>query len=347
MAGLVIDALDGHLRRTRPENVRKLDRILANLQNKDQETVAMALVTFYQANGPMDADMDDLVSMFCHNREHFGKMITSLLLVLSMLTSGTLGEMLSPSSDVDGSVTWRNTKDLIERNAVVYVGLDSLSQPIVGQAIGGMFLSDLACVAGARYNFSELKPVLDDRSFLVKFLSHLPWVGKHFQLKGSKQRTVNIFVDEAAEVVNDSFLQILNKGRGARLKLFVATQTYSDFVSKMGTKDRTTQLLGNLNNRICLRCVDPETQKFVTDSLPKTKIRSIQRSQGLSTAAYEPVPKGGNLGARMSEEKIPLFPPQLPNMLPNLEFIASLSGGHIVKERYLLILKDKREYKPR
>lgn len=347
VAGLVIDALDGHLRRTRPENVRKLDRILANLQNKDQETVAMALVTFYQANGPMDADMDDLVSMFCHNREHFGKMITSLLPVLSMLTSGTLGEMLSPSSDVDGSVTWRNTKDLIERNAVVYVGLDSLSQPIVGQAIGGMFLSDLACVAGARYNFSELKPVLDDRSFLVKFLSHLPWVGKHFQLKGSKQRTVNIFVDEAAEVVNDSFLQILNKGRGARLKLFVATQTYSDFVSKMGTKDRATQLLGNLNNRICLRCVDPETQKFVTDSLPKTKIRSIQRSQGLSTAAYEPVPKGGNLGERMSEEEISLFPPQLLNMLPNLEFIASLSGGHIIKGRYPLILKDKREYKPR
>lgn len=112
-------------------------------------------------------------------------------------------------------------------------------------------------------------------------------------------------MDEAAEVVNQSFLQILNKGRGARLKLFVATQTYADFVSKMGSKDKATQLLGNLNNRICLRCVDPETQKFVTESLPKTKIMSIQRSHGLSTTAYEPVPRGGNLSERLAEEEVP------------------------------------------
>lgn len=344
VAGLVINVLNMYLRKARPENIRKLDQFLAALRKKDQETIAMALVQFYQVEGPADSDIDDLVSMFCHNKEHFGKMITSVLPILSMLTSGTLGDMLSPPDTVaeQAEHTWRDTKDLIERNAVVYVGLDSLSQATVGQAIGGMFLSDLACVAGARYNFSELEPVFDDRSSWERLMSRVPGIGSRYKLK-RRQQTVNIFVDEAAEVVNQSFLQILNKGRGARLKLFVATQTYADFVSKMGSKDKATQLLGNLNNRICLRCVDPETQRFVTDSLPKTKILSIQRSQGLSTAAYEPVPRGGSLSERLAEEEVPLFAPQLLNMLPNLEFIASLSGGHIVKGRYPLIVKDKSE----
>ena len=146
-------------------------------------------------------------------------------------------------------------------------------------------------------------------------------------------------------MVNTPFLQILNKGRGAHLKLFVATQTLPDFSARMGSRDKADQLLGNLNNRICLRCIDPQTQKFVSDSLPKTKIVSIQRTQGLSTAVHEPVPRGGSLGERLAEEEVPLFPPQLLAMLPNLEFIASLSGGHIIKGRYPLILADKSEYR--
>lgn len=218
---------------------------------------------------------------------------------------------------------------------------------MVGSAIGALFLSDLACVAGARYNFEGLEPEVETASKSEKSLmGKMPLVGKFFEKhEKAGPRTVNIFVDEAAEVVNAPFLQILNKGRGAHLKLFVATQTLSDFVSRMGSKDRAYQLLGNLNNRICLRCIDTETQNFVADSLPKTKVMSIQRTQGLSTTVHEPVPRGGSLGERMAEEEVPLFLPQLLGMLPNLEFIASLSGGHIYKGRYPLILKDKSEYK--
>lgn len=343
VADLVVDAMMAYLKKSHPQETHNLTKYLANLPRQDQESIAMALVAYYRAKGPADADMDDLVSMYTHNREHFGKMITSILPTLSMLTSGTLGDMLSPSDSLveRAQHTWRDTKELIERNAIVYIGLDSLSSARVGAAIGGLFLSDLACVAGARYNFSQSETVTDEKAGVQKFLSAIARLGREKKPQVATMRTVNIFVDEAAEVVNTPFLQILNKGRGARLKLFVATQTYADFVSKMGSKDRATQLLANLNNRICLRCVDPETQKFVTGSLPKTKILTIQRSQGMSTAAYEPVPKGGSLSERLSEEEVPLFAPELLNMLPNLEFIASLSGGHVIKGRYPLIVQKK------
>lgn len=341
VAGLVVDALNTYLRRARPDRVKELEAYITSQKKHDRESMANALVEYYQACGAADSDIDDLVSMFTHNREHFGKMITSLLPILSMLTSGTLGDMLSPPESVEEKQkhTWRDTNDLIAWNHVVYVGLDSLSDPMVGSAIGALFLSDLACVAGARYNFEGMEPEVADETpkgklarLFSKGESHAP-------------KTVNIFVDEAAEVVNAPFLQILNKGRGAHLKLFVATQTISDFVSRMGSKDKAQQLLGNLNNRICLRCIDKQTQEYVADTLPKTKIVSIQRTQGLSTAAFEPIPKGGSLGERMAEEEVPLFSPQLLGMLPNLEFIASLSGGHVIKGRYPLILKDKSEYR--
>lgn len=317
--GLVVEAINSYLRKANPDKVPELEKSLQNLKKKDPESIANALVEFYLRNGPSDADMDDLVNMFTHNREHFSKMITSLLPILTKLTSGVLGDMLSPNEELgeQSKNEWSDTNELIRGNYVVYVGLDSLSDTEVGQAIGSMFLSDLACVAGARYNFEDT----------------------------SKGRTVNIFVDEAAEVVNQPFLQILNKGRGAKLKLFVATQTYSDFVAKMGSKDKATQLLGNLNNKICLRCIDPQTQQFVTDSLPKTKIQAIQRTRSVSMNSSDPIPSGGQAAERLAEEEVPIFTPELLGMLPNLEFIATLSGGHIYKGRYPLILKSKAEFR--
>ena len=59
-------------------------------------------------------------------------------------------------------------------------------------------LADLASVAGDRYNY------------------------------GLDNRPVNIFVDEAAEVINDPCIQLLNKGRGAKFRLFIATQTFAE-----------------------------------------------------------------------------------------------------------------------
>lgn len=349
VGGLVVDALYRYLLNASPDKTKELEMYIASQKKHDSESMALALVDYYQKNGPHDPDIDDLVSMFTHNKEHFGKMITSLLPILSMLTSGVLGDMLSPPDGVEErqKATWRDTGELIAWNHVVYVGLDSLSDPMVGSAIGALFLSDLACVAGARYNFEGLEGEIPPNEVAKKgMMAKMPFVGKFFDKESkSEARTVNIFVDEAAEVVNAPFLQILNKGRGAHLKLFVATQTLSDFVARMGSKDRAYQLLGNLNNRICLRCIDTETQNFIADSLPKTKVTSIQRTQGLSTTVNEPVPRGGSLAERMAEEEIALFTPQLLGMLPNLEFIASLSGGHVYKGRYPLILKDKSEYK--
>lgn len=140
-------------------------------------------------------------------------------------------------------------------------------------------------------------------------------------------------------------MQILNKGRGAGLRAFVATQTIADFASKMGSQAQAMQLLANLNNRIILRCVDGETQQYVAGIIPKTRIANVERSQGISSSAGDPIPKGGSVTERQTEKEAPLFTPEMLGMLPNLQYIGIISGTHLIKGRFPLILTNKSEYR--
>ncbi|MBD4793846.1 conjugal transfer protein, partial [Xanthomonas citri pv. citri] len=61
-----------------------------------------------------------------------------------------------------------------------------------------MFVSDMTAVSGDRYNFSE----------------------------GADTKPVNLIIDEAAELVSDKMIQLLNKAGGSNLRLIIATQTF-------------------------------------------------------------------------------------------------------------------------
>jgi conjugal transfer pilus assembly protein TraD len=89
-----------------------------------------------------------------------------------------------------------------------------------------------------------------------------------------------------------------------------------------------------------LRIVDAETQEYIAENLPKTRLKYVMRTQGQNTDGSEPIMHGGNRGERLMEEEADLFPAQLLGMLPNLEYIAKISGGKIVKGR-LPILTEK------
>ena len=272
----------------------------------------LALINVYQNEEygvQKSPEVDGLLNLRFHDKEHFSKMVTSILPILQMLTTGEIGRLLSPSGNESTRLTetFRNMADFIDTKSVVYMGLDSLSDGMVGSAIGSLALSDLAATAGERYNNDKTDEV------------------------------VNIFVDEAAEVINDTMIQILNKGRGAGFRMFVATQTISDFASRLGSKEKAYKVLGNLNNTISLRCIDLETQKYLADRFPTTKVKSLAFDQGQNTSRDDASPAGGRLGEKLSETEVPLIAPELLGMLPNLEYIANLSGGKVIKGRYPLL----------
>jgi conjugal transfer pilus assembly protein TraD len=310
--GLVVRAVAAWCDAVAPTWGSQAHEYLARANSLDKRAWAMS--RFYrdriQPNHP-NIDLEGLLSMFAHDREHFAKMIASLLPVLAMLTSSELGPLFSPrGDDVEDPRPILDLGRVIGEGNVLYVGLSSLSDAQVGGAIGALLMADLAAVAAERYNYGVGDPV-------------------------------NIFVDEAAEAANVPFTQVLNKGGGAKLRLYVATQTVADFAARLGSQDKATQLLANLNNVIALRVLDERTQEYIIGNLPKTRYRYLMRDQSNSALSAEPVLSSGGQGERLMQEEADLFPQQLLGRLPNLEYLAKLANGRVMKGR-IPILVDRR-----
>lgn len=288
---------------------------IKNPRNTMEHFITAAAAAFYRAQLSdqfPSPEIEGLITLFEHDHAHFSKMIASLLPVLEMLTAGSLAQLLSPD-EKRTDITLFDSKSMLEEQKVVCIGLDALSDAMVGHMVGSLFLSDLASVAGARFNYEDPR----------------------------KMRPINIFVDEASEVLNEPFIQLLNKGRGAGMRLFVATQTIADFAAQMGSTDKANQILGNINNKFALRTYDLSTQEYLAEHMPKTSVTYVQRGQGVGGSADTPLMHTGHLCESLVEKEVPLFAPQLFSMMPNLEYLAFISGGVTLKGRLPILVGGK------
>lgn len=310
---LVIEALEHHLRSVLGAGWKT--RIPNAARGRGTASLISGLATFYREQIGSDypaLPLEGLLALYEHDRNHFGKMVASLLPVMNLLTSGPLLDLLSPDPDNRDDV--RPITDLgriIEKHQIAYIGLDALSDGPAATMIGSLLLADLTAVAGERYN------------------------------AGIRHDPVHVFIDEAAEVINEPCIQLLNKGRGAGIRMTIATQTLSDFTARMGTEARALQVLGNVNNLIAMRVMDAATQRYVTQNLPKFRRLSIGRSLGNTTLSAEPHHFTGNIGERLIEEDAELFPPALLGQLPDLHYLGKLTGGRIIKGRVPLLVTSE------
>ncbi|HEY8098327.1 MAG TPA: conjugative transfer system coupling protein TraD [Methylobacter sp.] len=317
---LLVDAIECHANRVDPDWKISAEPFFVKAKAgkaKKMETITnpdwLAIIEWYRttwSNGPKGSEgIDGLLSLVEHNRMHFSKMIASLIPVLNMLTSGELGDLLSPDEeDENDKRPILDTSNIIAGKHVLYVGLDSLSDSIVSSAIGSIVLADFASVAGMIYN------------------------------SGNKPGRISMFVDEAAEVVNLPFIQILNKGRGAGFQVVMATQTLPDIVARLGDEARARQVVGNCNNLITLRIKDGDTQKFVVETFGQTWIKTVQQSISNAVNSSENIINySGNSGQSLTFGEHDLFPQHLLGQLPNFHYIASIAGGRVIKGRLPII----------
>jgi conjugal transfer pilus assembly protein TraD len=290
------------------------DRYAAYLKRKNV-TPLEAMIEFYEQEGKDHHSpvLGGLISGYKHNREHYMKMIASLIPVLNMLTSPPLDKLLSPEPDIDNENPVINLAQARRNKMVVYIGLDSLSDSTVGSAIGSLLLADVVAIAGDIYNYEQ----------------------------GNKL-PLNLVVDEAAEIANKPLIQLLNKGGGALFRAIVATQTFADFAARLGNANQARQALGNFNNVVALRTIDAETQKYLSESLPPTVIRTFNYNYRESVAPTDLAVFGSGYSESLEEKEGELFPPAMFGQLPNLHWIGRLSKGRIVKGK-IPILEDKRK----
>lgn len=305
---LLLKALREHFRRNVPDWEAKS----AVYVKKNAKEPVKGYISFYEEvviHEHPNVDLGGLISTFHHDRDHFGKMVASLIPILSMLTSDPLKDLLSPDFEMGHEKQVTDFARIIRNDQVCYLGLDSLADSTVGSAIGSMFLADMTAVAGDLYNYG---------------------------IKNKK--VVNIFVDEAAEVINNPTIQLLNKAGGAGFRMFIATQTFADFAARLGDENKARQVLANTNNKITLRVLDSETQKYISDGIPKIKARTMSVKYGHGIDADVNDAYSASYQEAATLEEADLIPPGVLSELAPLHYFARLSGGKTIKGR-LSILK--------
>ena len=305
---LLLNTLRHHFIDTVPE----WETRSSSFVKKHRDRILEAYIDFYKQTAIHEAqssDLDGLISTFEHNRDHFQKMVASLIPILSMLTSEPLAELLSPEFKTGDQKHATDMAKIINNNQVLYLGLDSLADGTVGSAIGSIMLADLTAVAGDRYNYGI-----------------------------DSNKPVNLFIDEAAEVINQPTIQLMNKGGGALFRVTIAAQTFADFPARLGDENKARQVLANINNQIVLRVIDAETQQYIADSMPKIKAQSLNIRYGHGVDAKIQDEYQSSYQETMLAEEVELFPAAMLGNLPPLHFLARMSGGRIIKGR-LPILK--------
>lgn len=261
--------------------------------------------------------LDGLRSAVRYDRTYFDKIVASLLPLLEKLTTGKIAQLLAPNySDLADPRPIFDWMQVIRQRAIVYVGLDALSEPEVAAAVGNSMFSDLVSVLGHIYKFgidSGLPPSVHNNAKVP----------------------INVHADEFAELMGDEFIPMINKGGGAGLQVTAYTQTLSDVEARIGNRAKAGQVVGNFNNLIMLRVRETATAELLTSQLPKVEVATMQLVSGATDSSD---PQGAiaftsNTQDRVATTTVPLIEPAHIVALPKGQAFALIEGGTLWKIR--------------
>ena len=224
-------------------------------------------------------------------RDHYLKMASALLPLMSKLAT----EQLSPES---GGLSW---EELDRDRQVCLFSLGSLLGFETASAVAKIAVADLQAYVGDRYAFGK---------------GHGP---------------VWLFVDELADVATVELVGLLNKSRGAGLRVIACAQTLADLEAALGSRARALQVTANMNTLVNFRAQNSTDASLFSEMAGDRLLRVV--SEG---AMYEPALLGSGLKevddfrARFGEtsdvRERPLVPPWALVQLPSFHFYARWEG---------------------
>lgn len=288
----------------------------------------MKLASLLKTKQHQDPLIDALAGILSNDRSYFEKLVSSLYPLLEKLTTGEVRKLISPDAgDFDDQRPIMDWRKVMESNAVVYIGLDSLSDPEVAAAVGNAMFADLTSLAGQIYKFGH-------------------GVG---QSKETVKRKVSIHADEFNELIGDEFIPLLNKAGGAGYQVTVYTQTWMDVEARIGSAAKAGQIGGNLNTMIMLRVKTTETAEMLTKQLPDVKIMTSTLVSRANDVAFPDSHEDFSSGNedRIGAESVPMLSAADLTQLPKGQAFALINGGQLYKLRLPLPAKDPNEQIPK
>ncbi len=299
-----------------------------NMIGREKRVVALEQYLAQARN--YDPVLDGLRSAVRYDKTYFDKIVASLLPLLEKLTSGKIAQLLAPNySDLTDSRPIFDWMQAIRKRAIVYVGLDALSDAEVASAVGNSMFSDLVSVAGHIYKFG-----VDDG---------LPGTAPDAKVP------INVHADEFNELMGDEFIPMINKGGGAGIQVTAYTQTLSDIEARIGNRAKAGQVIGNFNNLFMLRVRETATAELLTKQLPKVEVYSTTIVSGATDSSdiHGATDFTSNTQDRISMTSVPMVEPAHIVQLPKGQCFALMQGGQLWKVRMPLPAPDPDEAMPK
>lgn len=176
--------------------------------------------------------------------EYYSKITASLGPVFDKINKTSAREVFS-WDDANG-LPVVTLDEVIREKKVFYIGLDSLSNADMANAIGQAIIADLVTLCG-----------------------------KLYRAEPDKKFPLCLHIDEFSNVVRDECINLLNKAGGAGIKVSAYTQTVNDLGAVFGSnKDKMKMLLGNFGTMVMLRVANRDTAETFTLCLEEINTRS-------------------------------------------------------------------------
>lgn len=292
-------------------NIKSLPRID---QGKDPE--AIALVRYLKNQQLIDPVLEGLISAFRHEREYFQKLTVAVKPFLEKLTTGNIAAIIAPDinneEDDRPVLEWA---EAIRSRAVVYVGLDALTDPEVANAVGESMFSDLTSLAGHIYKHG---------------------IDGELQKSPTYQAPkIIIHGDEFSDLLGPKFKTLINKSGGAGYELNLYTQTWSDVIAELGNEAKAGQLAGNIGTVIMMGVKEIATCEMFTKQLPEVSVSEIMAVTSVTDSGEHDgsITFVANNQDRVSISRVPMISPADIVALPKGQAFALLQGSELWKLR--------------
>jgi conjugative coupling factor TraD (TOL family) len=195
-----------------------------------------------QSKELMDSVVVPLFNASMLDKTYYDKITASVGPVLDKINQTQAHEIFSWENSDGLPVV--DLESIIKRKKIVYIGLDSLTNKDMAEAVGQAIISDLVSLCGRLYSASTHK--------LIR---------------------LNLYCDEFSNIVRDEFVNLLNKAGGAGICVTALTQTVNDLGAVLG-QDKAKMLLGNFGTMTMLRVSNEDTASILTRCLENIKTRT-------------------------------------------------------------------------
>ncbi|KTD23920.1 type IV conjugative transfer system coupling protein TraD [Legionella maceachernii] len=286
-----------------PEPMDRTKAVIHYLKDYIYKTIATGSMESLQ-----DQIIIDLYDAAIMDKHYYDKITASIGPVLSEINKSNASSIFSFPKTTNEIELMR----VIKEKKVFYLGLDSLTNCNVAQAVGKAFLSDLVSTAGKLYK------------------------------ENPTNYRLNLHCDELSEIIQDSFVKVLNKAGGAGFQVTAYAQTKQDLEVALGTRAKAEVTEGNLNTLIMLRVKNEETAHLLVKSLPTVDI--ITNTQ-VSMVNDTPHGDEGIYFSTTNEDRLQTTPVAMVNVddimsLPKGQAFVLVNGGELYKIRIPFPLND-------